>query len=71
VLSSVKPVIDATLGTITFNFGDTDTTQLMASSNALAYSWQFLRIASGKTNSDLLTAGPLTVGESPPFPIHV
>ena len=70
-LSSVSPVLDSTLGTVTFTSSDTETGKLIASTTTAGYVWQFIRIANGKINSDLLAAGPLNVGESPPFPPHV
>lgn len=65
VLSNISPLVASGSGSCSFVYADTDTKTLTANER---YIWQFLRKAAGAINSDLLTAGPLNVSESPPFP---
>ena len=66
VLQNLSPTVSSGSASCTFVFVDGDTEQLTANEND--YTWQFLRKAYQATNTDLLSAGPLTVLESPPFP---
>jgi hypothetical protein len=66
VLKNLAPAVSSGSNTCTFVFPDGDTGTLVAAAND--YVWQFIRRAYLSANSDLLTAGPLTVLESPPFP---
>jgi hypothetical protein len=50
---------------VAFDFADNQTETLTAGT---AYTWQFLRRASGNPNSSVMCAGPLSVQESPVFP---
>jgi hypothetical protein len=65
VLSNTTPLVSSGSGSCSFVYADTDTESLTANAR---YIWQFLRRPKGAINSDLLTAGPLNVGESPVFP---
>jgi hypothetical protein len=66
VLQNLAPTVSSGSATCTFVFIDGDTGKLTANEND--YSWQFLRKPYLAINTDLLTSGPLTVLESPPFP---
>jgi hypothetical protein len=65
ILSNQAPSGDLINGKAIFTFSDTQTGILLPSG---AYRWQYLRRQSGGTNSDVVTAGPLVVWDSPPFP---
>ena len=65
ILSNTTPLVSSGLGSCSFVYADTDTESLTANAR---YIWQFLRRPKDAINSDLLTAGPLNVSESPPFP---
>lgn len=65
VLSNTTPLIGSGDGSASFVYSDIETESLTANAR---YIWQFLRRPAGAPNSDLLTAGPLNVSESPPFP---
>jgi len=65
VLSNTKPLVGSGAASCSFVYSDIETETLTANER---YIWQFLRRPSGAVNSDLLTAGPLNVSESPPFP---
>jgi|SRR5215469_10970988 len=65
ILSNTKPLVSSGSGTCSFVYSDLETETLTTNAR---YVWQFLRKPVGAVNSDLLTAGPLNVSESPPFP---
>lgn len=66
VLTNKTPTVSSGSNSCTFVFVDADMGTLTANEND--YSYQFLRKAYLAANSDLIQAGPLTVGESPVFP---
>ena len=74
VLASIAPLsVDLTTGVIVFLFSDTETGTLVPSATLDvtegSFSWQFLRRTANNPNTDLISAGPLQVCDSPPFPV--
>ena len=71
-LSNITPSVDVATAQIVFLFSDGQTALLVPSATLDiaegTYTWQFIRRAANNPNSDLLSAGPLTVNDSPPFP---
>ena len=71
-LSNISPTVDTTTAQVVFLFSDAQTAVLVPSSTLDitedTYTWQFIRRAANNPNSDLLSTGPLTVNDSPPFP---
>ena len=71
-LSNITPSVDVATAQIVFLFSDGQTALLVPSATLDiaegTYTWQFIRRAANNPNSDLLSTGPLTVNDSPPFP---
>lgn len=65
VLVNKTPLVTPGSGSATWVFTDLETGTL---TTGLAYEWQYLRIAAGNSQSDLIVSGPLTVSDSPAFP---
>jgi len=65
VLFNKTPTGNLIGGVAIFTFIDSQTKNLIAGAD---YRWQYLRQKPTQNNSDVVTAGPLIVSDSPPFP---